>query len=105
MLVSKNFYNSFEHKGFVRFIIDKKTLEFDVKTLDYLDFKGFLSDIYESGNVENGYSLDIRDFYFLEDGSIGILMEKFKPEGQYSAPKTTDLVYAYTCLLYTSRCV
>ena len=63
VLVSKNFYNSFEHKGFVRFIIDKKTLEFDVKTLDYLDFKGFLSDIYESGNVENGYSLDIRDFY------------------------------------------
>jgi len=96
VMVSKNFYNSFEHKGFVRFIIDKKTLEFDVKTLDYLDFKGFLSDIYESGNVENGYSLDIRDFYFLEDGSIGILMEKFKPEGQYSAPKTTDLVYAYT---------
>ena len=42
VFVSKIFYNSFEHKGFVRFIIDKKTLEFDVKTPYYLDFKGFL---------------------------------------------------------------
>ena len=96
VMVSKNYYNSFEHNGFVRFIIDKKTLELDIKILDYEAFKNFIPEINKTGYVENGYYLDIRDFYFLEDGSIGILMEKFKPEGQYSAPKTTDLVYAYT---------
>lgn len=96
VMVSKNFNNSFTHKGFVRFIIDKKTLNLDIKTLNYLDFKSYITDIEDTGGVENGYSLDIRDFYFLEDGSVGILMEKFKPEGQYSAPKTTDMVYAYT---------
>lgn len=39
---------------------------------------------------------DSKDMYFMNDGSVGILSEKYKPEGQYSAPKTTDLVYIYT---------
>ena len=34
--------------------------------------------------------------FFLKNGSVGILMEKYKPQGQYSASKTTDLVYIYT---------
>jgi hypothetical protein len=32
----------------------------------------------------------------MSDGSVGILSEKYKPAGQYNAPKTTDLVYLYT---------
>lgn len=96
VMVSKNYSNYFKHTGFVRFILDKNSLDFNFQTLNYSDLKTAIPEIDENGYVENGYYLDIRDFYFLEDGSIGILMEKFKPEGQYNAPKTTDLVYAYT---------
>ncbi|MFT3919473.1 hypothetical protein [Cloacibacterium sp.] len=96
VMVSKNYSNYFKHTGFVRFILDKNSLDFNFQTLNYSDLKTAIPEIDENGYVESGYYLDIRDFYFLEDGSIGILMEKFKPEGQYNAPKTTDLVYAYT---------
>ena len=83
--------------GFARLIIDKKTFDVDLKMLTYKkDFKGHVPKINEYGLVEAGYFLDPRDIFFLKDGSIGILFEKYKPQGQYTAQKTTDMVYVYT---------
>lgn len=96
VMVFKNYQNIFRHTGFVRFVLDKKNLDFSIQELNYIDLKTTVPEINEYGEVGSGYRLDIKDFYFLEDGSVGILMEKLKPEGEYNAPKTTDLVYAYT---------
>jgi hypothetical protein len=95
IIVGRN-YNSYSSNGFTRMIIDKQTLNVELKTLYYSDLKDYLPEIKKNGYLNKGYKLDLRDFFFLQDGSVGILMEKFKPAADFSAPKTTDLVYVYT---------
>lgn len=83
--------------GFVRWIIDKKTFESKVDVLNYTDFKGHLPKIDKEGEVEKGYKLAVRDLFFLEDGSVGLLFEKFKvATNNWANHKTTDMVYAFT---------
>lgn len=83
-------------QGFARLLVDKTNLTASTKELPYTDFAPYIKEINQFGDIEKGYTLQTKDFYFLKDGSVGILMEKYKPQGNYSAPKTTDLVYAYT---------
>lgn len=85
------------YSGVCRLVVDKKTFNTDLKILTYKeDFKPFVPKIKANGHVENGYALDPRDIFFLKDGSIGMLFEKYQPAGQYTAQKTTDMVYVYT---------
>lgn len=96
VLTGRN-YESNKLKGFARMILNKSDYSLDLKTIAYkTDFSPFVKNISADGGVENGYYLQMKDLYFLNDGSVGILAEKYKPMGEYSAPKTTDLVYAYT---------
>lgn len=96
VIVGYNYKSQFNIDGFSQMIIDKKNFNVEIKTIHYIDFKNSIPQINEKGIVENGFNLQKRDFFFLEDGSVGILMEKYKPEGQYNASKTTDMVYAFT---------
>jgi hypothetical protein len=92
-------YNFVDKKdeGFTRFTLDKKTFETNFQTMRYIpDFNPYLKKISRNGEVESGYYLLTKDFFIFEDGRTGILMEKYKPEGSYTAPKTTDIVFAYT---------
>jgi hypothetical protein len=82
--------------GLARLVIDRKTFTVDTKEIPYESLKGRIPKITNLGYVESGYYLDPRDAYFMKDGSVGILMEKYKPQGEYNAPKTTDLVYIFT---------
>lgn len=84
--------------GYTRLLIDKKTFEPEVKSIafDSPDLTLLIPKLKRNGTVESGYYLEPRDAFFLKDGSVGLLFEKYKPEGQYNAPKTTDLVYVYT---------
>lgn len=85
------------HYGFARWIIDKNTFESKVDVLNYTDFEGYLPKIYKEGYVEKGYRLAARDFFFLNDGSVGLLFEKFKiGDNNWANDKTTDIVYAFT---------
>lgn len=85
------------YTGFARLMIDKTTFKTDYKTIAYgLDFKPYLPYINSYGQVEKFYNLDPRGIFFMKDGSVGILLEKYKAAGQYNAMKTTDLVYVYT---------
>jgi hypothetical protein len=95
VLMGRNFDKG--DKGFARFILDKNNYNVDLKTLNYKpDLSNHIPKLSADGGVENGYFLQTKDVYFMSDGSVGILSEKFKPAGQYNAPKTTDLVYINT---------
>lgn len=92
-------YNAYVTTGFFRLIIDKKTNEVTFTDLPFLSAKPFLKEIKETGNVENGYNLSIRDLHILKDGSVGLLFEKCKAGASFAngyVPKTTDLVYFST---------
>lgn len=96
VIVGRNYENK-KPNGFARLILDKKSFEADTKSLSYKEnFKPFLPKLITNDYFTDGYELRTKDFFFLEDGSVGILMEKYKPEGQYNAPKTKDLYYAFT---------
>lgn len=96
VLLGRN-YISKENRGFARFILDKNNYNVDLKTISYKpDLSNHIPKLSADGGVENGYYLQTKDAYFMSDGSVGILSEKFKPAGQYNAPKTTDLVYINT---------
>ena len=96
VLLGRNF-DKFETIGYARMMVNKTDFTVDTRWINFVpDLKTFLPKINASGIVENGYMLQTKDMYFMNDGSVGILTEKYKPEGQYSAPKTTDLVYIYT---------
>lgn len=85
------------YRGFARMIINKADFSVNAGFINFNpDFSKFLHKISDDGFVEKGYYLVVRDLFFMKDGSVGILMEKYKSEGQYNAPKTTDLVYAFT---------
>lgn len=92
-------YNFVDRKdiGFTRFTLDKNDFSIDTKSISYRpDFEPYLGKISKNGDVGGGYFLLTRDFFIFEDGRTGILTEKYKPEGSYNAPKTTDIVFAYT---------
>ncbi|KQR95067.1 hypothetical protein ASG01_04210 [Chryseobacterium sp. Leaf180] len=92
----RNFVDS-RTEGFARLMVDKKDFSTDLKTIAFRpDYQKYIKNIGKEGDVESGYYLQTKDMYFMNDGSVGILAEKYKPEGQYNAPKTTDLVYTYT---------
>ena len=96
VVVGRN-YNRNRSVGFARLLIDKSTFDVSVKTLGYeSDFKPILPTLITNDVFSDGYQLRTKDFFFLQDGSVGILMEKYKPQGDYSAPKTKDLYYAFT---------
>ena len=83
--------------GFVRLIFDKKSFEVTAEKIFFKEnLKTFIPKIDKHGGVEGAYTLIAKDLFFLKDGSMGLLMEKYKPQGQYSASKSTDLVYIYT---------
>ena len=96
VLLGNHITNRLTKIGYTRLTIDKNTFETDIKDLDHLDLVSEIPKIKENGMVESGYYLEPRDVFFLKDGSVGMLLEKYKPEGEYSAPKTTDLVYVFT---------
>ncbi|CAD7804657.1 hypothetical protein CHRY9390_01255 [Chryseobacterium aquaeductus] len=96
VLLGRN-YISKKVTGFSRLMLDKTSYNVDLRELNYKpDLVNHIPKLSADGGVENGYYLQTKDVYFLSDGSVGILSEKFKPEGNYSAPKTTDLVYINT---------
>ena len=87
----------YRNTGFVRLIIDKKTFNMEINYLNYKDdLKQHIAKLDQYGGVEGNYTLVPKDVFFLKNGSIGILLEKFKPAGQHTASKTTDLVFLYT---------
>ena len=96
VIVGRHLDSFYRMDGFARLIIDKENLDYDVSILNYIPHFYELKNISNYGGVESGYQLKTKDFFFMQDGSVGILMEKYKPEGQYNAPKTTDMVYAFT---------
>lgn len=96
VLVGRDVDDRNRYIGFARLIINKNTFDIDTKEVTYESLKSQIPKLGVNGTVEAGYFLDPRDFFFLNDGSVGILLEKYKAEGQYNAPKTTDMVYIYT---------
>lgn len=96
VLLGRN-YDKFETIGYARMMVNKTDFTVDTRWINFIpDLKAFLPKISVNGIVENGYMLQTKDMYFMNDGSVGILAEKYKPYGEYNAPKTTDLVYIYT---------
>ena len=90
-------YNKTKCTGFARLVINKNDFSTDTRTLSYADdFKTRLPTLIYNDRFSDGYELRTKDFFFLQDGSVGILMEKYMPQGQYNAPKTKDLYYAFT---------
>ncbi len=82
--------------GLTRLVLDKRNFGVDVKNIYFIDFKPFIQKINKFSHVGMGYYLLERDFFFLKDGSVGILFEKWRPAQQYVAPATKDMVYAFT---------
>ncbi|MCB0698431.1 MAG: hypothetical protein KDC11_01225 [Chitinophagaceae bacterium] len=83
--------------GISRLLIDRKTFEADLKVLTYKeDFKKHIPEINAKGYVGKGYFLDPRDIFFMKDGSVAVLFEKYQPATQYTASKTTDMIYVHT---------
>ncbi len=91
VIVGKTFSPSFDQLGFSRLIVNKSDFSTSAKSIHFKqDLTTYLPKINANGYVENGYMLHSRDMYFMSDGSVGILAEKYKPMSEYNAPKTTD---------------
>lgn len=96
VILGKNYENKL-HKGYARLIVDKKTFEVETKKILYTpDISAFLPNVNNLGYVEKGFHLQPRDVIFLKDGSVSIVLEKYKIDFNTGGPKTTDLVYIYT---------
>lgn len=103
VLLGRN-YDDSESVGFARMILNKSDFSVDTKAINFEpNISAFLPKVNSNGMVENGYMLQTKDMYFMSDGSVGILSEKYKPATQYTAPKTTDLVYVYTDKNFTVK--
>ena len=87
--------------GYFRLIIDKKTLDIEIKSFTFDEnVSKFIDNIDKFGGVERGFNIEIRDVLFFKDGSIAFISEKFKigtvfPSNQL-VPKTTDMVVIIT---------
>ncbi|SUX47039.1 hypothetical protein [Chryseobacterium indoltheticum] len=96
VILGRNYENKLG-VGFARLIIDKNTFEIDTKKINYIpDLSSYIPKIDKLGYVEKSYHLQPRDVFFLKDGSVGILLEKYKLDFNTGAGKTTDLVYVFT---------
>jgi len=96
VLIGRNFENKMG-TGFARMIVDKKTFEVSTKRISYTtDLSSYIPKIDNFGYVEKNYHLQPRDVFFLKDGSVGLLLEKYKIDFNYGVGKTTDLVYMFT---------
>lgn len=83
--------------GYARMIVNKNDYSITTNTLLYKeDLQTFIPKVDKYGYVESGYYLAKKDMFYLKDGSIAILTEKFKPANQYNRMKTTDMVYIVT---------
>ncbi|HBK82373.1 MAG TPA: hypothetical protein DDZ41_02060, partial [Flavobacterium sp.] len=83
--------------GYILSKINKATNEITHHKISFSEnLKKYIPKINKTGYVENGYYLNLKDVFFMENGSVNILTEKFKPEGQYNRMKTTDLVFIST---------
>jgi hypothetical protein len=83
--------------GYFRCVIDKSNHELAFDMLEFTpDFKEHLPNISTYGELEKGYSLSIRDVFFLSDRSIIYIFEKYKFSADfftgYSA-KNDDLIF------------
>lgn len=91
-----NYFN-LNGSGYVRMIIDKKTLDLSFDQFSYVDdLVKEIPGIRNGGRLSAGYYLAPRAFYFMKNGSVGILTEMYKDEGAYSANKNKDFYYIYT---------
>ncbi|MBB4806717.1 hypothetical protein HNP38_002013 [Chryseobacterium defluvii] len=96
VMLGRNFENK-QGIGFARMIIDKNTFEVTTNKFNYVpDLSSYIPKIDQFGYVEKNYHLQPRDVFFLKDGSVGILLEKYKIDFNYGVSKTTDLVYVFT---------
>lgn len=95
VVIGRNFENKMG-TGFARMIVDKKTFEVSTKRISYTDLSAYIPKIDNFGYVEKNYHLQPRDVFFLKDGSVGLLLEKYKIDFNYGVGKTTDLVYMFT---------
>ncbi|GEN66592.1 hypothetical protein CRH01_11600 [Chryseobacterium rhizosphaerae] len=96
VLLGRN-YDQSETVGYARMMVNKTDFTVDSRWINFTpDLETFVPAINRNGYVENDYLLQTKDMYFMSDGSVGILTEKFKGDGVYTTPKTTDLVYIYT---------
>jgi len=83
--------------GYILTKINKQTNEITHNQISFKnDLKAYIPKINKEGFVESGYFLNLKDVFFMEDGSVKILTEKFKPAGQYNRMKTTDMVFIST---------
>ncbi|MDR2205626.1 MAG: hypothetical protein LBE36_05670 [Flavobacteriaceae bacterium] len=98
VMVGRNFDKDY-NVGFARMLVDKNNFNVDVQTINYkTDFKPFLPKLtYNDKFSDDGYELRTKDFFFMEDGSVGILMEKYKSGGSSfdGASKTKNLYCAF----------
>ncbi|MES2813177.1 MAG: hypothetical protein V4670_11955 [Bacteroidota bacterium] len=96
VMVGVFYSGSNENLGFARLLIDKKTFEIDQQAFLFSDLTSYLPNINRNGDLESGYKLSPRDLFFLSDGSVGVLTEKFKPYDGWTVEKSEDLIYIYT---------
>jgi hypothetical protein len=90
-------YYNLNGEGYVRMVIDKKTLGVTFDQFSYVqDVVKKIPAVKSLGRMESSYYLAPRDFYFMKNGSVGILTEMYKDEGAYSASKNKDFYYIYT---------
>lgn len=87
-------------RGYFRCIIDKSSLKLTYDKLYFNpDFKTYFPKITEYGDLEKGFNLSIRDAFFLADGSIIYIFEKYKYDSgffQGYSQKNDDLVFVIT---------
>ncbi|MFN8338950.1 MAG: hypothetical protein U0T36_08005 [Saprospiraceae bacterium] len=77
-IYKENYYNSPVY-GYFRCIIDKKSHELKFNYLKFeSDFKPYFPKITPEGQLEKGFKLSIRDVFFLNDGSLIYIFEKYK---------------------------
>ena len=91
-------FKDFNNRGYARIEIDKENLDVVGKFFKYKeDLSKYIPKIDKDGGVEGKYSLRYHESFILNDGSMGIVLEKFKPDtGIAVSSGTTDLVLVRT---------
>jgi hypothetical protein len=77
--------------GLYRIELDAQGKEISKKYQPWQAAESFIK-IKKNGFLEGGYRMSFKDYLIFRDGSLSYLSEKFKEGGQYSAPKTSDMV-------------
>ena len=84
-----------KHLGYDRMLIDKKTLEIDLKTFTWQQDVSKFIEVGRNGEID-GYSLLPRDYFFMENGSVAFLFEKGKLSTFGAKPIKSDMVLVTT---------